>query len=316
MAEKGKEFAAEALISALPRLAGGRVLIEEERFMLGGAGNVARNIARLGGKPCLISACGEGYNRGRLRDLLSEEGLESDVLSLPGRPVSTKIRVMARGQQMLRVDREDAAPLRDEETRALLEKIEAVWDDFPVLIISDYNKGIVQPSFMAGLQDRRERHAGRRVKVLVDPKPCNLRLYQGMYLLTPNTVETGEAAGLPTRTRAEIIAAGQAILQKIHCEFLLTTLGARGMALFQGAHNVLHIPTVARKVFDVSGAGDTVIGVLALALASGLSLPEACLIANFAAGNVVGEVGAATTTVDKIAEAISLVGDTPLERWL
>lgn len=290
------------------------VLIEEERYMLGGAGNVARNISALGGKPVLISACGDGYNSDKLRILLEKEQIEADLITLPGRPAATKTRVMARGQQLVRIDREDTLPFSAGETEDLLKKLDAAWPGAKVLVISDYNKGIVNGSFIAGLQKLRLKHKNH-VMVLVDPKTKNFPLYQNMDLLTPNTLETGEAANMPVRNKDEIIAAGRAIFESIHCRYLLTTLGAKGMALFDGPEKILHIPTVAQKVFDVSGAGDTVIATLALALASDIPLLEACLIANFAAGNVVGEVGAATTLAIKIADAIKKLGELNVEAW-
>lgn len=290
------------------------VLVEDERFMLGGAGNVARNISALGGMPCLISACGDGAGSTKLKGLLSESCAESLLLPLKGRPAATKTRVMARGQQLVRIDREDASPFNIEETKAVLAALEERWQDFGVLIISDYNKGIVNRDFMAGLEDIRVRKASSP-KILVDPKTSNFPLYRNMDLLTPNTLETGEGAGLPVRNQAEIIAAGQAIFEKINCKHLLTTLGANGMALFNSPSDIVHIPTVARKVFDVSGAGDTVIASLALSLSAGLSLVESCFIANFAAGNVVAEVGAAVTSQEKVAEAIQKIGSLPIERW-
>lgn len=306
------------------------VLIEEDRFMLGGAGNVARNIAALGGRPCLISACGDGAGSDRLKGVVDSSGLETHLVPLRGRAASVKTRVLARGQQLVRIDRENAAPFSPDESAAVLAAVEERWDSYEVLIISDYNKGLVSRDFMTGLEKIRKRRGGKGgaggaslsgdargtgPKILVDPKTGNFPLYQNMYLLTPNAQETGEGAGMPVKNRDEIIAAGRAIFTKINCEHLLTTLGARGMALFAGPDDIVHIPTVARKVFDVSGAGDTVIASLAVALAGGIPLLESCMIANFAAGNVVAEVGAAVTSREKVAEAILRLGSLPLERW-
>jgi rfaE bifunctional protein kinase chain/domain len=338
-------FAPERILSCLPRLEGSEVLIlgdvmldqyllgdagrispeapvpvvliEEERFMLGGAGNVARNVSALGGRPKLVSACGDGQHSEKFFRILSREGIKADIITLQGRPVATKTRVMARGQQLLRIDREDCSPMEEEDSRRVLEKIEASWpEQGGVLVISDYNKGVVNKTVLEGIHKIRRRYGQKKVQILVDPKTRNVPLYRRVDLLTPNTQETGEAAGLPVRSKEEIIAAGQAIFRKIRCRRLLTTLGPGGMALFQSPQYILHLPTTAREVFDVSGAGDTVIAALALGLASGLDMTEACIIANFAAGNVVAEVGAATTSVLKIAEAIAGVRTIPLERWL
>ncbi|MCL1889732.1 MAG: bifunctional ADP-heptose synthase [Desulfovibrionaceae bacterium] len=291
------------------------VLVEEERFMPGGAGNVARNIRSLGGQPHLISACGDGHNSALLRQILNNNSLAADLVPLPGRPATTKTRIMARGQQVVRVDREDASSIPKEASRKILKILSGIWNEFPVLVLSDYDKGVINREFMEGLRELRLENP-RKNKVLVDPKPRNFPLYQGLDLLTPNASETAAAAGMPAHTQAEILAAGRTIFARNNCEALLSTLGSNGLALFQGPDDVLHIPTVAQKVFDVSGAGDTVIATLALALAGGLNLLEASMLANFAAGNVVAEVGAATTTLPQIAQAIQTLGRLPLERWL
>lgn len=278
------------------------VRIESERYLLGGAGNVARNITALGGVATLAGAVGEDGSASQVRALIKAEGIRSALIPFSGRPTTVKTRVMARRQQMLRLDQEDARPFSVAEQEAVLAVLAAELADHDVVILSDYNKGLVSAPFMARFRTLLA-GCGHPVKVLVDPKPSNAALYGGSYLLTPNTKETGECAGLPVRDREEILAAGRAILEKVGCPYLLTTLGPDGMALFSGP-DVWHVPTMAQDVFDVTGAGDTVIASVGLGLAAGLDLLSACVLANYAAGLVVVQVGAAVASPEALRQVI------------
>ena len=278
------------------------VRIESERYLLGGAGNVARNIAALGGVATLAGAVGEDASASQVRSLVNAEGIRSALIPFSGRPTTVKTRVMARRQQMLRLDQEDARPFSAAEQEAVLAVLAVELADHDVVILSDYNKGLVSAPFMARFRALLA-GCGHPVKVLVDPKPGNAALYGGSYLLTPNTKETGECAGLPVRSREEILAAGRAILEKVGCPYLLTTLGPDGMALFSGP-DVWHVPTMAQDVFDVTGAGDTVIASVGLGLAAGLELLPACVLANYAAGLVVAQVGAAVASPQALRQVI------------
>lgn len=293
------------------------VLVSQERLTTGGAGNVARNILALGGRPHLVAACGDGHNSERLHRTLQSEGLETSLIPLPGRPATTKSRILARGQQLLRVDHEDAQPLSPGEIKKALAAIESKWPEQRVVIISDYNKGMISKRLLQGIFDIKKRHSNP-VSILVDPKDENFPLYKGVDLLTPNTKETGEGAGLAIRSRDDLLRAGAAILKKLRCPELLTTLGADGMALFSargGELEVMHIPTLARQVFDVTGAGDTVIGAVGLALAAGFRLPEACILANYAAGIVVGKTGSATASLDELGVAVETLAAPEIAYW-
>ena len=277
------------------------VRIEKERYLLGGAGNVARNIVALGGVATLAGVMGKDASADRIRGLVRDEGICGAFVALPQRPTTVKTRVMARRQQMLRLDSEDASPLSSADQEALLSVITEQLPAHDVVILSDYSKGIVSLSFMSRLRGLLAA-SPHQVKVLIDPKPSNVGLYGGSFLLTPNTKETG--AGMPVRSREEILAAGRAILEKVGCPHLLTTLGSDGMALFSGPSEVWHVPTMAQDVFDVTGAGDTVIATLGLGLAAGLPLLASCVLANYAAGLVVAQVGAAVASPDALREAI------------
>ncbi len=279
------------------------VRIEKERYLLGGAGNVARNIVALGGVATLAGVMGKDASADRIRGLVRDEGICGAFVALPQRPTTVKTRVMARRQQMLRLDSEDASPLSSADQEALLSVITEQLPAHDVVILSDYSKGIVSLSFMSRLRGLLAA-SPHQVKVLIDPKPSNVGLYGGSFLLTPNTKETGECAGMPVRSREEILAAGRAILEKVGCPHLLTTLGSDGMALFSGPSEVWHVPTMAQDVFDVTGAGDTVIATFGLGLAAGLPLLASCVLANYAAGLVVAQVGAAVASPDALREAI------------
>ena len=288
------------------------VRIESERYLLGGAGNVARNIAALGGVATLAGAVGEDGSASQVRSLVNAEGIRSALIPFSGRPTTVKTRIMARRQQMLRLDQEDARPFSAAEQEAVLDVLAAELADHDVVILSDYNKGLVSAPFMARFRALLA-GCGHPVKVLVDPKPGNAALYGGSYLLTPNTKETGECAGLPVRNREEILAAGRAILEKVGCPYLLTTLGPDGMALFSGP-DVWHVPTMAQDVFDVTGAGDTVIASVGLGLAAGLELLPACVLANYAAGLVVAQVGAAVASSQALRQVIDELPVT-ISKW-
>lgn len=290
------------------------VKVARSRFLLGGAGNVCRNIASLGGRVTLVSVRGMDAKGETLEAKLAEGSVSATLLSVASRPTTLKTRVIARNQQMLRIDHEEASALPAGETAALLDSIAAIADDYGVIVVSDYGKGVVTRDLMHGLAEIRAK-AKSKPKLLVDPKTPNFDLYARAFILTPNAKETSEAAGLPTGTREEILAAGRTIFSKLHCDHLLTTLGAKGMALFLTGDEVWHIPTAAQKVFDVTGAGDTVMAVLALCQASGLRLLESCVLANYAAGIVVAEVGAGCVTADTLEHVVENAEDPKISRW-
>ena len=291
------------------------VAVKSERHLLGGAGTVARNVSTLGGRPLLIGVFGRDPVADRLTSLLDEEGIDARLVPDKLRPTTRKTRVIAHNQQVVRVDQELCEPVRGAVLDQVFAELEKALQTAPVLILSDYGKGLVTRRFMERLAELLNR-LPRRPLVLVDPKVRNFALYKGVDLLTPNTKEAAEGAGVPIEDRTGILRAGLAVFRKLQCRHLLITLGPGGMALFQSPDQVLHIPTAAQKVFDVTGAGDTVIATLALALASGFSLLESCILANHAAGIVVGEVGTAAATAQDLARHLSTAPDLPVEAWL
>jgi rfaE bifunctional protein kinase chain/domain len=280
------------------------VRVSGEKRLLGGAGNVARNIRSLGGQAVLVSARGQDQAGDCLEEFLAGEGIQAHLVLDRGRGTTLKTRVLARGQQILRFDRENLEPRGRAGEEALLREVQRELGNCGAIVISDYGKGVVTPHVMRELM-LRIRALPRPLPVLVDPKPQNLAAYEGVTLLTPNAKETQELTRMPVRTPADIVAAGRALMERLRCPHLVTTLGAEGMVVFEDRRTIRRIPTTARHVFDVTGAGDTVIATLALALALEAPLLQACALANFAAGLVVAEIGAAVTSGPALAGNIT-----------
>lgn len=279
------------------------VNIRGERCMLGGAANVAHNIRTLGGEPHLVGLCGAGPDGARLEQLLEQAGIHASLLHMAGRKTSVKTRVMARGQQMLRLDKEAPLPLASDELHTVGGMLEALLPLFDVVVLSDYAKGMITPALGETLRNM-ARALPRPPHILADPKPHNAACYEGVGLMTPNRREAAQLAGMELRTPQDIQRAGRAIMARYGCRQLLITLGGEGMALFMRDGTVWNIPTAAKAVFDVTGAGDTVIATVALGLAAGAVLPVACALANCAAGGAVERVG--VVTLDS-AELLGLV---------
>jgi rfaE bifunctional protein kinase chain/domain len=261
--------------------------------------------------------CGNDKDGETLTALLSQGGIHTQLVHDDRRRTTCKTRIIAQNQQIVRVDREASEPLDEHVVGELLETISRVAKTHDIIIISDYGKGVVNTRIMDALRSATGKN-GSRPLLLVDPKPQNYDLYHGVDLLTPNAKEASEGAGVTICTgpagamscpggdplRSTVLGAGQALFRRLGCAHLLITLGAQGMALFDDATRARRIPTVARTVFDVTGAGDTVIAALALALAAGADLLSACMLANHAAGIVVAQVGAATASPEDVLAAM------------
>jgi len=291
------------------------VLVENERFLLGGAANVAKNIKGLGGAPMLIGVCGDDHDGGQLKSLLGKEEIPSEIVSDPDRPTTKKIRIIARSQQVVRVDREVPSPVPAKVLGPVFGHLRKSLVGVGVIIISDYGKGLITAGFMERLW-RSLKGVEPRPRVFVDPKTRNFSLYKDVDLLTPNAKEAGEGVNMPVDGRMAVIRAGLAVFKKLRCKQLLITLGPDGMAFFQSPGTVWHVPTAAQKVFDVTGAGDTVIATIGLAAAAGLDMLCACVLANHAAGTVVGEVGTVAVTRDRLEAALREYPDQAMETWL
>jgi len=273
------------------------VAVSGREGRLGGAGNVAGNLRALGCEVRLLSVVGADAAAGRLRELLAADGIASDgLLEDSSRPSPEKTRVVAAHQQVLRFDHESTQPLSPALEDALLAQLRGAPDDCAALILSDYGKGVLTDRMCA---EAIAWGRGRGIPVLCDPKGADFSRYRNATAITPNRQEAGAAAGHELSDDADLVAAGRGLQRAFGLDFLLITLGPDGLALFWG-DDVQRMATVAREVFDVSGAGDTVIAALAWGLATGQPLVEACALANAAAGVVVGKLGTARATPAEI----------------
>jgi rfaE bifunctional protein kinase chain/domain len=278
------------------------VEVAEESFHLGGAGNVAASVRALGGRAALAGVVGEDEAGQRVLGALFAAGVESRlVLPSPERPTTIKTRIIAHGQQVVRTDREDSSDVPDWTVERLVEGLRGEIAATDAVVVSDYQKGVVTPALLRRVLPLARR--GRR-PVLVDPKLRHFRLYRGATVVTPNQLEAEQATGVRLQGPESLEAAGRRILKVLDCRAALITRGEQGMSLFERGKPPLHVPAAAREVFDVTGAGDSVIATLALALAAGATLPEAAALANAAAGVVVAKVGTAQATPDEVLAAV------------
>ncbi len=271
------------------------------RQMLGGAGNVAANIAALGGQVDLVGLVGSDADGAAVRGILAEWNISADgLVASAERPTSVKTRFLAQGQQVLRHDWEWAEPVSLDEQTALLDAFAARLEAADVVVLSDYGKGTAMPP-MAPAVIAATRNAGK--PVIVDPKGRDFTTYRGASAITPNRRELSEATNITIDDDAAVEAAGAWLIETCQLEAVLATRSEDGLSVIRHGAPPVHIPTEAQEVFDVSGAGDTVVAALALGLAAGLDWNEAANLANAAAGVVVGKRGTAQVTPDELYAA-------------
>lgn len=286
------------------------VEFQRESFMPGGAANVARNLTALGARADLIGVVGRDPAADALRDILRAEGVGCDgLMTADERPTGLKTRVIAHQQHVVRIDRERRGPLSAPATGRLIESVLAALPGVDAVLVGDYGKGVVSQALLEAL--KRECRS-RAVWLSADPKPVNQLDLAGLSLVTPNRKEAFELAGRedpaegdpPLNDRA-LLEVAEHLLETLRPAVLLITLGSQGMLLCQRGRTPHLIPTVAREVFDVSGAGDTVIASFTLAIAAGASPLEAAVFSNHAAGVVVGKVGTATVSPRELVESFA-----------
>lgn len=278
------------------------VWVNSQSFMPGGAANVANNIQSLGGEVNIVGVVGADNNGAILKEDLAKRGIIVEgVISDKSRPTTVKTRVIAHHQQVVRIDREKTDSLDDPIVDNMLNYIRKRIDSIDALIIEDYGKGVILPRLLQELLPLSKEY---NKTVVVDPKEEHFSYYQGVTLITPNHQEAECATGVKISDEESLERAGKELMKRLGCEAVLITRGEDGMSLFGGNGEITHISTVAQDVFDVSGAGDTVAGVLTLALASGANMVEAAHISNYAAGIVVGKVGIAVVTPEELLEKI------------
>lgn len=270
------------------------VWVKKESFMPGGASNVANNLSSLGAKVYSVGIIGDDERGAILKGELEQKGINtSGVLVDDSRPTTLKTRVVAGHQQVVRIDKEKVDPLSPVVVRGMIDRITSMMQDVDAVIIEDYGKGVITPKLLEKIVPL----AKRMNKIIsVDPKEEHFRYYRGITVITPNNHEAARAVGFQIKDDASLKRAGQALLSKIGCKIALVTLGENGMAVFRRGMPMEHIPTAAQEVFDVSGAGDTVIAAYTLALTAGADPVKSAYIANCAAGIVVGKVGIAVVS--------------------
>ena len=279
--------------------------VKMENGMLGGAANVIRNITALGAKPVLCGVVGNDETGQEILSEIKQMRLKSDgIVTEKGRITGVKTRVVANNQQVVRFDRESREEISPASIGEILAYIEKNLTEIDAIVISDYGKGVISEKIMNGLTTLIGPPPRRSVILSVDPKTGSFEHYQGVDIITPNHHEAGLFCGMEIFDEKTLLQAGKTMLEQLHCRSVLITQGKDGMTLFEKGGKITHIPTVAKKVFDVTGAGDTVIGTISLALAAGLDLKSAAILSNFAAGIVVGEVGTSAVNAKDLKEAV------------
>ncbi len=282
------------------------VRVRERKHALGGAANVAQNVVAIGAKCTLVGAIGDDRGGEMLTAMLRAIGEDGRSLVRVDRPTTQKTRIVARSQQLVRVDEEDDADLAGRDMERLLAAVRDAVRDADAIVLEDYNKGVLVP---AVIREAIDQASARKLPIVVDPKFRNFFAYRGATVFKPNRRELEAALG--AAVDVEHPDAVPATLQRLGVEHILLTLGDRGMALFSAGGEIARVPTVAREVYDVVGAGDTVTAYLAGVLAAGGSAREAAAIANVAAGIEVGKLGAATVSA---AEVLAYVDAHALHR--
>ncbi len=279
------------------------VEVKRESWHLGGAGNVVSNLLALGAQAIPIGLIGDDLAGARLREAFNANQADTSGLVVDAaRPTTRKTRIVAHSQQMLRTDREDRTPIHSANEAQVAAAFEQALTNATAVIISDYDKGLLTPRLLQ-MAIKRAQALGK--PVCLDPKLKNFQHYRGVDVITPNQLEAERAANLEITDEASLRAVATSIRALLACKNVLITRGEHGMSLLAADDTLFHIPTVAREVYDVTGAGDTVIATLTLALAAGAPLHEAALIANHAAGVVVGKVGTATLTQTELLASLA-----------
>lgn len=274
--------------------------VDREEFHLGGAGNVVMNGKTLGAQMIPLGVIGNDWAAERIRELLSQENLSADGLLMSERPTTLKTRILAHQQQVVRVDREQRSPISDETQTQLVKRFLETMDSVDGIIISDYAKGTLTPSLLAKILPEARK---RNKLVCLDPKTRHFSSYTPVTVITPNQTEASSLLGYTILNEEDLMEAARRILQMIDCKALLITRGDKGMALFTNGELKL-VPTKAREVYDVTGAGDTVVTTICLALAAGAEMIEAVELANVAAGIVVAKVGTASVSPSELLSSI------------
>lgn len=279
------------------------VNVTREDLLLGGSANVLRNIVSLGGQGALCGLVGVDTMGDQLMERVVELGSAVDGIIRDKRPTTVKTRVVAQGQQVVRFDREETGEPVQDSLDALMAYLKEHLTEYDAVMISDYAKGVINEPLMIGL--RRLLDATEKpIPVIIDPKPSNMHCFIGATVITPNHHEASKMSGIDIKDDQTLLAAAHHILDDIGAKAVLITRGEAGMTLVEQGKPVITIPTMAKEVYDVTGAGDTVAATISLALAAGCSMKEAAELANYAAGIVVGKIGTACVSVAELTATL------------
>ena len=277
--------------------------VKRESTHLGGAANVLANLLSLGADGCVVGIIGNDYAADRIRLSLKEKSSsqrDDGLIATDGRPTTIKTRIIAQHQMVVRADRENRTPVNGEVEQRIISVAQEALANAHALVVSDYDKGVITRRILESVLPE----AYERMPVLIDPKLRNFDWYRPATLVTPNHHEAFRLTGVDDASESPLQTAATRIREILACDAVLITRGDRGMVLFEHDNPPVKVKTAAREVFDVTGAGDTVIATLALALAAGASMTEAALLANQTAGIVVGKLGTATATKDEVLDSI------------
>ncbi|MBI4653976.1 MAG: D-glycero-beta-D-manno-heptose-7-phosphate kinase [Nitrospirae bacterium] len=275
----------------------------EENLLLGGAANVVNNILSLGGRVFVAGTVGRDEMGRVLIHELRERGVNTEgIIVEKDRPTTVKTRIIAHNQQVVRFDKEIKSDISPSTQSFILEYIKDCLPEIKAIILSDYCKGVITQELIKGLIEIAKPNG---IFIAVDPKIGHFDYYKGVSFITPNINEASFGSGIEITDEETLNMAGETLLKKLKCEAVLITRGEGGMSLFEGSGKVTHIPTFARKVYDVTGAGDTVIATFTLCYSAGANMKESAIFANHAAGIVVGELGTAVVTAKDIIRSIN-----------
>ena len=278
--------------------------VQKDSIMLGGCANVLNSIYAMGGKVYVTGVIGADGIGKELLSQLCERNIDTNgIIIEKGRPTTLKTRIVAHGQQVVRFDHESKKPVGENATRKILDYIKTLRNSIGAIVVSDYSKGVVSRKLIEGIKNIVK---DTNIIICLDPKQSDFSVYQGVHVITPNHHEAQRAAGMEITNGDDLLMLGESLLKKYNFQTILITRGEEGMSLFEKDRKIIHthFPAQAKEIYDVTGAGDTVIGVLALSLAAQASMKEATCMANHAAGIVVGKVGTSTVSQEELTEVL------------
>ena len=277
------------------------VNVLKETYEAGGAANVANNVAALNGKAFMVGIAGNDEAKKILLEELKKRGINTDgILIDKDKPTTQKVRIIGKSQQLLRVDYEKKEHLHNDIEQLIIKFLERIISSIDVVVISDYAKGVITENLCNNLVQMAKKHGK---KIIVDPKPKHRDIYSNADLITPNNAEASEMTDVEDGSDEDVLEMGSKLLKQLNTNVLITR-GEKGMSLFEKDGNVTHIPSKAKEVYSLIGAGDTVVATASLAIASGADLKEAAMLANIAAGIKVGKIGTASVSIEEIKKEI------------